>query len=408
MIIGQNVSRYSDHFWSLRIRATESSPIPETMTGGSWRPSMARVIRPRLTLTSRHHRPISQPSRMTTKQFPQTIKAIQYVDVGGPEVIKMNEIPFPTPQPNEMVIRVLWGGVNFIDTYFRRGIYPLKSLPWTAGSEASGILESLPTDPAVLNDPEFKARNYKVGQLVATGVGPAFAEYVSKPWIKVLSVPDGVDPKIAAAVPVQGLTVLTIIEESYKAKKGDYCLVHAAAGGLGLTFCQLLSARGVHVIGSVSTREKVELAKANGAEFVINYKEEDLIKRVNEITNGEGVHGIYDGVGKSTWAGNFEMIRRKGTIVSIVNASGVIPPISVLELKNKNIHLVRPDNNNYLVTPEEVNQYNTQLWDAVTSGTLKTHIYKEYPFTPQGVAEAQEEQSSGKTTGKLVIKIASS
>ncbi|KAG8780069.1 hypothetical protein FRC16_003223 [Serendipita sp. 398] len=258
-----------------------------------------------------------------------------------------------------MLIRVEWAGVNFIDTYYRSGVYPVKSHPAVAGEEMAGILLELPSDPAVLEDPEFKARNFQVGQTVACITGPAFAEYIAKPWHKVLPVPAGIDTRTAAAVPLQALTVLTFVEEAYKAEPGDYVLLHAAAGGFGLNMCQILKARGVHVIGSVSTDEKAALAKANGAEFVIVYTKEDLIKRVGEITQGQGAHGIYDGVGKATyvlplfrkvtppkfsfrWEGNFEMIRRKGTIVTFGNASGVVPAFSPMKLKDKNLKVARP------------------------------------------------------------------
>ncbi|KAG8780927.1 hypothetical protein FRC15_009168 [Serendipita sp. 397] len=342
----------------------------------------------------------------STGQYPSTIKAIQYTAVGGPEVIKLNDIEFPSAAPNEMLIRVEWAGVNFIDTYYRSGVYPVKSHPAVAGEEMAGILLELPSDPAVLEDPEFKARNFQVGQTVACITGPAFAEYIAKPWHKVLPVPAGIDTRTAAAVPLQALTVLTFIEEAYKAESGDYVLLHAAAGGFGLNMCQILKARGVHVIGSVSTDEKAALAKANGAEFVIVYTKEDLIKRVGEITQGQGAHGIYDGVGKATWEGNFEMIRRKGTIVTFGNASGVVPAFSPMKLKDKNLKVARPVVNNYLITPAENLYYNTLLWDTVKSGVLKANIYKEFPFTPEGVATAQTEQTSGKTTGKLILKVA--
>ncbi|KAG8791813.1 hypothetical protein FRC17_008706, partial [Serendipita sp. 399] len=335
---------------------------------------------------------------MSSGQYPKTIKAIQYSAAGGPE---LNDIPFPSPAPNEMLIRVEWAGVNFIDTYYRSGVYPVPAHPATAGDEAAGVLLELPTDPAILADPEFKARNYQVGQIVACVSNAAFAEYIVKPWHKVLPVPAGIDSKLAAAVLLQGLTATTFIEQAYKAETGDYILVHAAAGGLGLNLCQLLKARGVHVIGSVSSDQKAALAKENGAEFVVVYTKEDLIKRVGEITQGQGVHAVFDGVGKATWDGNFEMIRRKGTIVTFGNASGVVPPFSPLKLGPKNLKIIRPIVGNYLVTPAENHHYNTVLWDAVKSCALQTHIYKEYPFTPEGVGAAQDEQTSGKTTGKL-------
>jgi len=341
-----------------------------------------------------------------SKQYPQTIKAVQYTGTGGPEVIKLNEIPFPEAKPDEVLIRVQWAGVNFIDTYFRQGVYKLQAIPWTAGQDVAGIVERLPTDPDTLNNPDYKARKWELGQKVTCITGTAYAEYVAKPWQKVMPVPESIDAKTAVAAALQGLTATSFVEEAYSAQSGDYVLVHAAAGGLGLLLCQILKARGAHVIGSVSTAEKCALAKENGAEFVVNYRTENLVQRVAEITQGEGVQGIYDGVGKTTWEGNFEMIRRKGTIVSIGNASGVAPDFSPLKLGAKNIRLVRPVVNNYVFTAAETTHYYNELWDFIQSGALKLHIYKEYPFTAEGVAAAQVDQASGKTTGKLIIKIA--
>jgi len=267
------------------------------------------------------------------------------------------------------------------------------------------VVVRLPTDPAILGHPAYKARNYKIGQTVAAPSGPSYAEYIVKNWVETFPVPDTISPKIAGSVALQGLTALSFIEEAYEAKSGEYVLIHAAAGGLGLAMSQLLKARGVHVIGSVSSDEKAALAKQNGVEFVVVYTKEDLVKRVNEITNGLGVHGIYDGIGKTTWNANFDMIRRKGTIVALGNASGVVPPINIMQLKAKNVKLCRPMFFTYMSTPEEVNNYFPKLWKAIESGDFKVTFSKEYPFTVEAIREAQLKQGTGKTMGKLTVKI---
>ena len=243
----------------------------------------------------------------------------------------MNEIPFPTPQPNEILLKVEWGGINFIDTYIRSGLYPNSvPFPFTSGSEAAGVIVQLPADPDVLKDPEYQARNYKIGDRVVvvcqyflfphwfapwrscmlTGrlsaivfqtVQRSFQEYVAQNWVNVLPVPPTVSTRSAAALALSGFTALTFITEAYAAKPGEWVLVHAAAGSLGTILSQLLSARGVHVIGTTSTPQKAEIAKSNGVEHVIVTSQEDTVKRVLQITGGEGVHGVYDGIGKDTW-----------------------------------------------------------------------------------------------------------
>lgn len=220
--------------------------------------------------------------------------------------------------------------MNFIDTYIRSGLYPnTVPFPFTSGSEAAGVIVQLPTDPTVLKDPEYQARNYKIGGRVVVvrqhfssfhRVSPrgsylltarlnvidfqttarSFQEYIAHNWVNVLPVPSTVPTRSAAAIALSGFTALTFITEAYAAKSGEWVLIHAAAGGLGTVLCQFLSARGVHIIGTTSTPQKAEVAKSNGAEVIIVTSQEDTVKRVLEVTGGEGVHGIYDGVGKDT------------------------------------------------------------------------------------------------------------
>jgi len=338
--------------------------------------------------------------------LPSTIDAITISKTGDFDVIEKTTLPFPQVPPGSILIKVQYLGVNFIDTYYRKGLYPIKEYPAILGSEISGTIASLPTDEAVLNDPDFRKRGFVVGGVVAAYKVGSFATYTAVPWNNVIAVPPSVSPLTAAAALTQGLTALTFIEEAYNVQKGDIILVHTVAGGLGLLFAQLIKYRGATVIGTTSTKEKAELAKANGADYVILYPVEDAVQRVLEITNGEGVHAVFDGVGKDTFDNNFKLIRRKGTLVSVGNASGAVPPMAPLKLVEKNLKLLRPTMGNYIVTPEESYHYGTELFDLISKGVLKIKIHKEYKFTAEGVQQAQKDLTGGRTTGKLVINVA--
>jgi len=320
-------------------------------------------------------------------------------------VIQESTLQTPQPSPTNVLIKVHYAGVNFRDTYIRAGLYPSNQFPVTLGQEEAGVVVGLPTDENILESDAFKRRGLKIGSRVAA-MGPrAFAEFVSVPWSLVNTIPDSVSYPIAVAASVQGLTSLTFMTEAYNVKKDDWILVHTAAGGLGLIFCQIGKARGAHIIGTTSSKEKAEIAKKNGAEHVILYTEEDTVQRVLEITNGIGVHAVYDGVGKDTWENNFKLIARKGTIVSVGNASGAVPPFPPLKLMEKNLKVLRPNVGNYLATPEEVEYYYKEMWSLIASGTVKFQFHKEYPFTVDGVRASQTDITGRGTVGKLVIKV---
>ncbi|KAG6901720.1 hypothetical protein C0995_008688, partial [Termitomyces sp. Mi166 len=267
---------------------------------------------------------------------------------------------------------------------YRKGLYPLKEFPAILGEEIAGIIVALPTDEAVLNHETYKKNGFKVGGKVAADFLGSYATYISVPWKSVYPVPDNVSTRTAAAALIQGLTAYTFTEEAYNVKKGDNILIHTVAGGLGLLLAQLVHARGATVIGTTSTPEKAELAGRNGADHVILYKNEDTVSRVLEITNGEGADGVFDGVGQDTFDKNFELIKRKGTIVSLGNASGRVEPFLPLRLVQKNIKLVRPTMANYVYTAEEAYYYGQKVFELIGNGTLKINIFKEYPFTDEG------------------------
>ncbi|KAJ7102476.1 NAD-P-binding protein [Mycena belliarum] len=309
---------------------------------------------------------------------------------------------------SDIVVKADYLGINFIDTYYRKGLYPLKEFPAVIGTEMSGTVVALPTDKSVLEDPDYKKRGYNVGTKVVVGGGGAFglhSDYASVPWKAVHTLPAGVSTKIGAATLLQGLTALTFVEEAHKVQKGETILVHTVAGGLGLLFAQLIKARGATVIGTTSTKEKAELAKANGADHVILYKEEDTVARVLELTNGVGVDAVFDGVGKDTFDNNFKLLKRKGTLVSVGNASGAVPPFAPIRLVEKNLKLLRPTVGNYAFTAQELYSYTKELFELVSAGKLNIKIHGEYPFTAEGVVQAQKDLTGGKTTGKLLIKV---
>jgi len=338
--------------------------------------------------------------------YPSHIQAITFAKTGGYEVLEKTTQPFPKIAPGDVVIKTQYGGVNFIDTYYRKGIYPIKSFPVITGEEAAGTIVGLPTDQTVLNDPDYKKRAFEIGGKAAAFHAGALAEYLAVPWSDVFLITPGITTLTATAALLQGVTATSAVEEAYTVQKGDIILIHTVAGGLGLLMCQIAKSRGATVIGTTSTKAKAALATDHGADHVILYGEEDTVTKVLEITNGEGVHAVFDGVGKDTFDNNFKLIRRKGTIVSLGNASGPVPPFPPLKLAEKNVKLVRPTRKNYCATPEEGLHYANEVFGLIQSGTLKINVHKVYPFTADGVVDAQKDLTGGKTTGKLAIKIA--
>jgi len=339
---------------------------------------------------------------------PTTIKTISFSKTGDVDVIEETTQPFPKQGPGDVILKVEYAGVNFIDTYFRSGLYPV-SLPAIVGSEAAGVIVALPTDPAVLNDPEYKARSYAIGAnaIANSGGSGTNAEYIAFPWDKIFPIPpdSGIDTRMGAGGFSSATTVLAFMNEAYEVKEGDTILVHTVAGGFGLIAAQYAKSKGATVIGTTSTDVKAELAKAHGADHVILYTKEDTVQRVLEITNGVGVEAVFDGVGKDTFDNNFKLLKRKGTLVSLGNASGPVPPFSLLKLGEKNIRLLRPVVMNYMVTPEESGHYSKLFFEVVRKGVVKINIFHEYPFSAEGVRQAQTDLHRGKSTGKLIVKI---
>ncbi|KAF7337554.1 USP domain-containing protein [Mycena sanguinolenta] len=344
-----------------------------------------------------HHRsPRLAPLNLTLRKMSSSIPTERYAiginKTGDFDVLEKVKVPLKV-LPEDIVVKSEYLGINFIDTYYRQGLYPVKEFPAVIGTEMAGTILALPTDEKSFERPRVQ-ETWLHCRCQGRGA-----------WKGVHVLPPGVSTRIGAAALLQGMTALSFIEEAHKVQKGKTILVHTVAGGLGLLFAQLIKARGATVIGTTSTKEKAELAKANGADHVILYKEEDTVQRVLEITNGVGVDAVFDGVGKDTFDSNFKMLKRKGTLVSVGNASGAVPPFAPIRLVEKNLKLLRPTVGNYAQTAEELRHYTTQLFALVADGSLKIKIHQEYPFTAEGAKQAQKDLTGGKSTGKLLIKV---
>ncbi|KAK4140260.1 uncharacterized protein C8A04DRAFT_32218 [Dichotomopilus funicola] len=343
--------------------------------------------------------------------IPKTMSGILIEENGGVEALKWKtDIAVPELKDGEILVRNEYVGVNYIDTYFRTGLYKAP-LPLITGKEAAGIIAAV--HPSVTAT--FPA--LKEGAPVGYVADHAYAEYTAVPAEKAQALPEGVSTETAAASLLQGLTALTFVREAaglarpghpesqgkLGVSEGPWALVHAAAGGVGSLLVQLLVAHGARVIGTAGSAEKVEIAKANGAQWVVDSRNEDVVKRVKEITGGNGVDVIFDGVGKATFEGDLESIARKGTLVVFGNASGPVPPVDVLRLGAKNIKLMRPVLFGYIATQEERNSYTAELFELIQAGKVNLKIHDVYPL--KDVARAHSDLEGRKTTGKVLLKV---
>lgn len=329
--------------------------------------------------------------------LPETQKVVLFEENGDLDVLKYVDYETPKISPDDIIVKNKYAGINFIEAYFRKGVYP-STTPYVLGREGTGVVVEVGDNVS----------NYKVGDKVAYLGGANFAQYtkLSSKHILIHKLADDTSDeklKLYAASLVQGLTALTLINEAYKVKKGDYILVWAAAGGVGRLLTQLVSEIGAHVIAIASTSEKLEIAKSLGAEFLINSSTDNVAEKVKEFTNGKGVEATFDSVGKDSFEPSFESLARKGTFVSFGNASGVVPPLSINRLSPKNLKIARPQLFGYIATPEEWNYYLTDLLQKIESGKLSIFINKTYPLSDYKQAAADLE--GRKTTGKLVLEI---
>jgi len=330
--------------------------------------------------------------------IPSKMKAIVVPENGGADVMKYTDShPVPTLSDGQVLVKNHFAGVNFIDTYFRTGLYPAPGgLPMVIGQEASGTIAKVEGSNPL---------GFKEGDRVVWIKFGGYAEYTAVPAEKVVKIPDGVSDEDAVGGFLMGMTALSLVKEAYPAKKGETVLVHAAAGGMGLLLCQILRDTGVTVIGTAGGPEKCALAKENGATHVIDYKKTDgpsWVEQVMKLTDGKGVDCTYDGVGKDTYEGDLEVAKRKSKVVYFGNASGAIPPFNVARLSAKNVSIMRSTLMNYIVTREELEFYANGVLDLIKSGKLKIKIYKIYPL--KDAVMAHKDLEGRRTTGKLLLE----
>lgn len=319
--------------------------------------------------------------------------AIRIHRTGGPEVLQWEAVDVPPPAPGEVRVRHAAVGLNFIDTYHRTGLYPLP-LPAGIGLEGAGTVEALGEGVGEL----------QVGDRVAYAGGPvgAYAEVRNIPAHRLLKLPDGIGFDTAAAMMLQGLTAAYLLRKTYRVQPGDAVLIHAAAGGVGLIACQWAKALGATVIGTVGSAAKGELAKAHGCEHVINYSTENFTQRVREITGGEGVAVVYDGVGKDTFAGSLDSLRPMGMMVTYGNASGPVPPLDLLLLSQKgSLFVTRPTLMNYTARREDLVALGEELFAMVVTGKVKIEVNQRYAL--RDAAQAHIDLEARKTTGSTIL-----
>ena len=321
------------------------------------------------------------------------MKAIKIEKNGGPEVIRIEEITLGKPGNDEVLIEHVAIGLNYIDNYHRSGLYPLK-LPTGIGLEASGIIKEVGSNVS----------NFSVGDKVAYSAIPlgAYSTHRIYKTKNLVKVPDGIDLTLAATLMTKGLTTFYLLHKTYPVSSGETILYHAAAGGVGQIFCQWAKSLGCKVIGTVGSDEKINLAKKNGCDEVINYSKEDFAKKVMELTNGKGLPVVYDGVGKSTFEKSLECLKTRGMMVSFGNASGALTPLDITKmLQPKGLFFVRPSMGQYLSTNEELNEASKVLFEKISSGKVKIEIFKKYKL--DDVVQAHIDLESRKITGPAVI-----
>ena len=320
------------------------------------------------------------------------MKAIRIHQSGGPEVLTLEEVPQPEAGPGQVLVKIEAAGLNFVDTYHRTGLYPLE-LPLTLGLEGAGRVEAVGDGVSELQP----------GDMVAwSSVQGSYADYVAAPADSVVKLPDGVEAKTAAAAMLQGMTAHYLAYSTYPIQAGDTCLIHAAAGGVGLLLVQMAKQLGATVYGTVSTEEKAALAKGAGADEVIRYTEQDFEAEVKRLTDGRGVDVVYDSVAKATWEKSINSLRPRGYMVFFGNASGPVPPIDPLLLSQKgSLYITRPILGHYIATREEFLSRANDLFSWIQAGQLKVRIGEEHPLAE--AAEAHRRLEGRMTTGKVLI-----
>lgn len=319
-------------------------------------------------------------------------KAVRFHRQGGPEVLQLDDVQVGDPGQGQVRIRHTAVGVNFVDTYQRSGLYPMQ-MPAVAGNEAAGVVEAV--GPGV--------KGLKKGDRVAyTGLPGAYCETRVVPADRMVKIPKGISDEQAASMMLKGMTVHYLIFSTYRVKKGDTVLWHAAAGGVGLIACQWLKKLGVTVIGTVGSEEKAKLARAHGCKHVINYSTENFVERVKEITKGRKVPVVYDSVGKSTWDGSLDCLQPRGLMVSFGNASGAVPPVNLGILPAKgSLYVTRPTLNTYIAARADLVKRSNDLFSVVKSKKVKIETTARYKLAD--AANAHRDLEGRRTTGSVVL-----
>ena len=312
--------------------------------------------------------------------------------VGGPEALQADELPTPEPRAGQALVRIEAAGVNYIDVYHRTGLYPMP-MPLRLGIEGAGVVEALGADVS----------DVRVGDRVAwQGIPGSYATHHLVPAERLAKLPEKIDARTGAALMVQGITAHYLAKTTYPLKAGDACLVHAAAGGVGLLLCQIAKRAGARVIGTVSTEEKAALAREAGADEIVFYTRQDFAAEVKRLTDGRGLQVVYDSVGKTTFEKSLDCLAPRGMIVLYGQSSGPVPPIDpqVLSLKGS-LFFTRPTLAHYVQTVEEFRRRSGEVFEAAARGELRVRISATYPL--RDAAAAHRDLEARKTAGKVLL-----
>eukprot|EP00299_Pterocystis_sp_00344_P016201 c8125_g1_i1.p1 GENE.c8125_g1_i1~~c8125_g1_i1.p1 ORF type:complete len:332 (-),score=71.23 c8125_g1_i1:127-1122(-) len=329
-----------------------------------------------------------------TEAIPSTMRAVVVREVGDASSLTVDEnVAVPTPKPFECLVRNTFAGLNFLDTYHRTGLYP-RERPFVLGVEGAGVVVSIGE----------QVTGVKIGDRVAYNSPGSYAEFTSVPETNIIPVPDTVPLDVAVGCVVQGLTAHYLTNSTFPLKENHWALVHAGAGGTGRLVVQYAKSLGAKVIATTSTA-KVDIVKALGADVVIDYTTQDVVKEVLDATQGKGVDVVYDGVGKSTFKISLNSLKPRGMCVFFGNASGPVPPIDSLELSSKSLYLARPRLPDYVATREELLERVASVFDLLVRGVLDVKVTQEFPLTD--VAKSHQFLESGQSTGKLVLRLRS-
>jgi NADPH2:quinone reductase len=320
------------------------------------------------------------------------MNAIQVSEVGRPEVLRPTELPIPELKPNEALVQIKAAGVNFIDVYFREGRYP-ATLPFVPGMEAAGVVTTVGSEVTSL----------KPGARVAyTGVLGSYAEYAAVPAASLVEIPDALDFQAAAAAMLQGMTAHYLSHSTYPLKPGETALIHASAGGVGRLLVQMAKLLGSHVIGTAGSEEKAQLALEAGADECVVYTNKDFEIETRRLTDGKGVHVVYDGVGKATFDKDLNILRLRGYLVLFGGSSGAVPPFDLIKLSQKgSLFITRPTLAHYTATREELESRSSEVLDMIIKEKLELRIHDIYPL--KEAERAHRDLEARKTMGKLLL-----